>query len=196
MNYTLESIKNMINKFSDSEVQTLKNRHLENDQIPAAVLIPVVQYNQEPVLIYTRRSDHLPTHRGQVSFPGGAIEENDDSPLDAALRETCEEINIHRKQIEIIGKLAPFDSQTGYFIYPFVGIVHDLHGLKKDDIEVKRIFCIPVSWLADPHHSRLKDFKAPDGSLHKVWFFDEYENETLWGISAKITKEFLSVIKK
>jgi len=175
-------------------MQTVKIRRFIDNPVPSAVLIPVVEYNQEPALIYTRRSEHLTTHRGQVSFPGGVIEDDDNSPLDAALRETCEEINIKRRQINVIGGLTPFDSQTGYFIYPFVGSIHDLNGLQKDGIEVTRIFCIPVKWLADPDNSRLDDYKAPDGSIHKVWIFDKYENETLWGISAKITKDFLRII--
>ena len=101
-------------------MQTVKIRRFIDNPVPSAVLIPVVEYNQEPALIYTRRSEHLTTHRGQVSFPGGVIEDDDNSPLDAALRETCEEINIKRRQINVIGGLTPFDSQTGYFIYPFV----------------------------------------------------------------------------
>jgi len=196
MSFTVESISRKIRKHSDSKFNDTNIEHLKNGQLPAAVLIPLAECNQKPVLIYTRRSENLPTHRGQVSFPGGLIEERDNSPLDAALRETCEEINIPQQQIDVIGDLPPFDSQTGYFVNPFIGVVHDLNDLRKDGVEVERIFCIPVSWLADPKHSRLEEFKAPDGSIHRVWFFDKYENETLWGISAKITKDFLEIIKE
>ena len=161
----------------------------------SAVLLPFTYHNNELNLIFTKRSATLGRHQGQVSFPGGMIEPGDKNPIETALRETCEEINISSSQVEILGSLPPFDSQTGYFIYPVIGFVHDLDGLRGNGDEVDKIFCIPYSWLADPENSELTDYKTKQGVYRKVWFFKEYEGELLWGITAKITKDFVALIE-
>ena len=161
----------------------------------SAVLLPFTYHKNELKLIFTKRSATLVRHKGQVSFPGGMIESDDDNPIDTALRETCEEINLNASQIEILGSLPPFDSQTGYYIYPVIGFIHNLEGLQGNGDEVDKVFCIPYSWLADPENSQLTDYKTKQGIFRKVWFFKEYEGELLWGITAKITKDFVALIK-
>ncbi|HUV16789.1 MAG TPA: hypothetical protein VMW28_09530, partial [Pelolinea sp.] len=84
---------------------------------------------------------------------------------------------------------------TGYFIYPVVGFISDLNGLQKNGVEVDRIFCIPYTWLTEPRNSQLLDYQAKDGTKRKVWFFEEYEGEKLWGITAKITRDFVDLIE-
>jgi len=167
----------------------------ETNLIYSAVLLPFTCHENELKLIFTRRSAALERHRGQVSFPGGMIEKSDKDPIDTALRETCEEINICTSQVEIIGLLNPFDSQTGYLIFPVIGFIHDLEGLQGSGDEVDRVFCIPYAWLADPENSELTDYKTKDGIFRKVWFFKEYEGELLWGITAKITADFIALIE-
>lgn len=195
MKFNLDSLTG---KIKEKSLQ-LENHNdisvFSTDKVRSAVLVPITMQQDKLVLLYTRRAAHLPRHRGQVSFPGGVIEKIDRSPLDAALRETCEEIGISREQIEVIGKLNPFDSTTGYFIYPFIGIIKDLNGLHKDDVEVDRIFCIPIDWLCEPKHSELRDFEGINGTKQKIWFFDDFDGESLWGISAKITRNLIDLIK-
>ena len=139
----------------------------------SAVLLPFTYHKNELKLIFTKRSATLVRHKGQVSFPGGMIESDDDNPIDTALRETCEEINLNASQIEILGSLPPFDSQTGYYIYPVIGFIHNLEGLQGNGDEVDKVFCIPYSWLADPENSQLTDYKTKQGIFRKVWFFKE-----------------------
>jgi len=161
----------------------------------SAVLVPFTFYKSELKLIFTKRSAKLERHSGQVSFPGGIIEAGDKNPIETAIRETQEEIGIKKSQIDILGEMPPFNSSTGYFIYPVVGFISDLNGLQKNGVEVDRIFCIPYTWLTEPRNSQLLDYQAKDGTKRKVWFFEEYEGEKLWGITAKITRDFVDLIE-
>lgn len=161
----------------------------------SAVLVPLTFHENQIKLIFTKRSFKLAHHQGQVSFPGGLFEPGDKDITDTALRETCEEINIQRDQIHLLGLMAPFDSQTGYFIHPVVGFIHDLNNLRGNETEVERIFCIPYDWLAHPARSVLSDYRTPQGQTRRVWLFDQYEGETLWGITAKITRDFIGLLE-
>lgn len=182
-------------KLAQNESIDASKKYSQAELLHSAVLVPITYHQDEFKLIYTKRSSELARHRGQVSFPGGIIEQGDKNPIDTALRETCEEINIQRHQIDLLGMMKPFNSQTGYFIYPVVGFIQDLNGLQRNGPEVDKIFCIPYQWLADPKNSKLTDYKTSDGNIRKVWFFEMYENELLWGITALITKSFLQLIK-
>ncbi len=147
-------------------------------------------------MLFTLRSNTLDRHKGQVSFPGGLIEATDSSAIETALRETWEEIGIDNHSIQVIGQLNPFNTSTGYIVYPVIGIVENLEKMNRNRIEVDRIFCIPLEWLCDPSHSRIKEYVTPEGETRPVWFFDVYDGELLWGITAKITKDLLELIKK
>ena len=162
----------------------------------SAVLVPLVLNKDHVALLYTLRSNSIERHSGQVSFPGGVIEEGDKSAMDTALRESEEEIGISRKNVQVIGQLNPFNTSTGYIVFPVVGVIDSLDKLSRNSIEVDRIFCIPLAWLCDPEHSRIQEFFGADGKIRDAWFFDLYEGELLWGITAKITKDLIEIIKK
>ena len=153
-------------------------------------------HQEQVALLYTLRSNSLERHSGQVSFPGGVIEKADQSAIETALRETEEEIGVLRENIQIIGQLNPFNTSTGYIVFPVIGVINSLDKLTRNAIEVDRIFCIPLNWLCDPEHSRIQEFLGHDGKIRNVWFFDLYEGELLWGITAKITKDLIEIIKK
>lgn len=195
-NLNLTEIKIKISENSwrptDFRAEIFPNNSLYN----SAVLVPLVVHYSEINLLFTLRSSSLDRHSGQVSFPGGIIENNDNSPIDTALRETKEEIGIGKGNIQIIGQLIPFNISTGSFVYPVVGIIDSLENIRRNQVEVDRIFCIPLNWLCDPVHSRLKDYISDEGETRNVWFFDLFEGELLWGITAKITHDLIEIIKK
>ena len=191
-NALLEKIKKKIEEFNANDVA---REGCEPSLHPSAILIPLVVINGELKIIFTRRSSALERHQGQVSFPGGLVELGDKSPIETALRETCEEINIRYSQIEVLGALHTYKSQSGYCIFPVVGFIHNLNGLQRNGEEVERIFFVPYHWLVNPKHSALLDFQTTEGITRKVWFFDEYEGELLWGITADITKIFIGLIE-
>ena len=98
----------------------------------AAVLIPIVMRRPDLQVLFTRRADHLSRHAGQVSFPGGRVEDNDASVIDAALRETEEEVGLSRAHVEILGALDAYETGTGFRIQPIVGLVQEGFDLKVD----------------------------------------------------------------
>jgi 8-oxo-dGTP pyrophosphatase MutT (NUDIX family) len=126
---------------------------------PAAVLVPVVDRDDGLTVILTQRTDHLATHPGQVSFPGGHIEPGDDGPEDAALRETEEEVGLARGHVRVLGRLAPYLTRTGYEVIPVVGLVSPPFDIDPDPHEVAEVFEVPLGFLLDPdnhqRHSRM-----------------------------------------
>ena len=102
----------------------------------AAVLVPLVEHADEPSILLTRRADHLEKHSGQVAFPGGKVEDSDDSPIAAALREAEEEIGLDPSHVEIAGVLDTYQTGTGFLILPVVGFVRPGFTLTPDENEV------------------------------------------------------------
>ncbi len=96
----------------------------DNSHRPAAVLVPLVLGHADPAILLTRRTDHLHHHPGQISFPGGRVEEQDSTAVDTALRETEEEIGLSRRHVELLGALPDYYTGTGFRVTPIVGLVH------------------------------------------------------------------------
>ena len=166
-----------------------------NGNQAAAVLVPLTFHADELVMLFTHRSNTISRHRGQVSFPGGMEEALDKNYVDTALRETHEEIGILPAQIEVFGRLAALASTSGYLIHPYVGFIQDLNGLRKNNREVERIFCIPLAWLLRGGNLSQVDYRSSDGVIHKVWTFAEYQGEKVWGITAEIARRFIETVK-
>lgn len=144
----------------------------------AAVLVPIVVRPGELTLLLTRRTEHLPSHAGQVAFPGGKLEPADRSPLDAALREAEEEIGLPRSQVEVLGYLDSYQTGSGYRIVPVVGLIESDVALAIDPGEVAEAFEVPLAFLLDPanhqRHSgvwrgRLRHYYAMPYRGHYVW---------------------------
>ena len=110
----------------------------------AAVLVPLVEHADEPSILLTRRADHLEKHSGQVAFPGGKVEDNDATPIAAALRETEEEIGLDPSHIEVAGVLDTYQTGTGFLILPVVGFVKPGFTLTPDKNEVADVFEVPA----------------------------------------------------
>jgi 8-oxo-dGTP pyrophosphatase MutT (NUDIX family) len=162
----------------------------------SAVLIPLIDNRSEVQLLFTLRSNSLNRHGGQVSFPGGVNEKGDYSPIETALRETNEEIGISKDTIQVLGCLAPLITSSKNIVYPVIGVIGSMKNIFINEDEVDKIFYIPLNWLCLPEHSRMEDFIAKDGIIRKAWFFDLYEGELVWGITAQIIHDFLEIIKK
>ena len=129
---------------------------------PASVLIPITIVKNDLVILFTKRTGVVNNHQNQISFPGGKIKSDDISPLSASLRETQEEIGIREEDIEILGDLLPRNTSSGFFIYPFVGFIHNLAGIRINSMEVENILFIPIDWLQNPvnSHHELYQSKA------------------------------------
>lgn len=149
---------------------------------PAAVLVPIVGHDSGPTVLLTKRTDHLRDHAGQVSFPGGRVEMVDDGPDDTALRETDEEIGLHRDRIEIVGQLADYETRTGFSVTPVVGYVHPGFDLKLDRFEVAAAFEVPLDFVLDPrnHQKRSRVWKGAERHYYAI----EYDDYVVWGATA------------
>ncbi|UFX43719.1 CoA pyrophosphatase [Bradyrhizobium sp. 41S5] len=152
---------------------------------PAAVLIPVVDH-PEPTVLLTQRSPNLSSHAGQISFPGGKIDATDASPLDAALREACEEVGLRREFIDPVGYLDLYGTAFGFRILPTVARVKPGFALEINEAEVVDAFEVPLAFLMNPenHQIHTKEFRGMDRSYYAMPFAERY----IWGATAGILR--------
>ncbi len=168
---------------------------VEGPPRPAAVLIPFLRREDGWHILYTRRNANLPEHSGQVAFPGGRADPGDPNPQYTALREAQEEIGLHPSHVRLLGQLRQYITITNYQITPIVGVIPWPYDFTPAEIEVSRIFTIPLEWLADPanHEMRLRPLPTPHAPA-QVIYFTPYDGEVLWGASARMTLNLLSVL--
>ena len=152
--------------------------------IPAAVLIPVINREDELKVLFTRRTANLAKHAGQISFPGGHIEDSDNEPVDAALRETEEEVGLPRHYIEVIGQLENYISRTGFQITPVVGVIEPPFTVVPEPSEVAEIFEVPLSFLLNPenHHRHTRKISGEKREFYAMPYREYY----IWGVTAGI----------
>lgn len=150
---------------------------------PAAVLIPVVERDQ-PMVLLTQRTAHLPQHAGQIAFPGGKIDSTDATPLAAALRETREEIGLSDDTIEPIGYLDIYMTTLGYRIVPVVARVQPGFSLTLNPAEVEDAFEVPLSFLMEManHQTHSREWQGMMRTYYAIPFGERY----IWGVTAGI----------
>src|SRR5215212_2285383 len=157
----------------------------------AAVLIPLVWQDEEWHLLYTRRTDTVESHKGQVSFPGGACDEGETTPEQTALREAEEEIGLTPNDIKVLGKLSTLITITYFRVTPVIGVVKWPAVFRVGEHEVARIFTITLAWLANPLNRW--QFEIP-GTGRLLIAYHPYDGELLWGATARMTLDFLTVL--
>ena len=157
----------------------------------AAVLVPLVCFQDEWHILYTRRTDKVESHKGQVSFPGGACDEGETTPEQTALREADEEIGIRPSDVQVIGRLSRMITISKFRVSPVVGIVPFPYAFKTAGVEVARVFTIPLLWLAE--RNNYWEFSLP-GSSRSVIAYHPYDGELLWGATARMTVDFMKIL--
>jgi 8-oxo-dGTP pyrophosphatase MutT (NUDIX family) len=154
----------------------------EKVPVPAAVLVPVVNHAAGPTLLFTQRTAHLHDHAGQISFPGGRVDEGDADRTATALREAEEETGLARARVQVIGRLPDFDIQTGFRVTPIVGWVEPPIELRPDPFEVADVFEVPLAFFLDPaNHQRHRD--ELNGRI-RHYFSMPYGDRNIWGATA------------
>lgn len=174
---------------------TLENRTrtVLTAQRRAAVLIPIIADDQRLRLLLTRRTETLSSHRGQVAFPGGGADDTDVSLVHTALREAHEEVGLIPDAVDMLGLLDDLPTVTEETIVtPVVGLVRNLPELSANPGEVARIFTIPFDYLRDAQNWRT-EHREHGGRTYPIYFL-EYDGETLWGLSAYITRQLLEYL--
>jgi len=150
---------------------------------PAAVLIPVVARG-EPTVLFTTRSQTLPRHAGQVSFPGGCAHAEDDSLVATALREMQEETGIDPAFVAVAGFLTPYETVTAYAVLPVVGLVREGFTMSVNTREVDGVFEVPLAFLIDPANLRQQQ-REWKGRTRRFYVF-QYGAHYIWGATAAI----------
>jgi 8-oxo-dGTP pyrophosphatase MutT (NUDIX family) len=160
----------------------------------AAVLVPLFEASGETRVVLTRRPDTMPSHRGDVAFPGGKVHpEVDPTLLDAALREAEEEIGLARAAVEVVAELDTISTVTSRFLVaPFVGVVASPPVLRPDPREVARVFDVALSDLMADGVHRVEHWGT--GVLTRDVHIFELEDETVWGLTARILSGFLTLL--
>ena len=157
----------------------------------AAVLVPLMWQEDQWHLLFTRRTDRVESHKGQVSFPGGACDEGESTAEQTALREAREEIGIPASDVRVLGRLTNLITISSYRVTPVVGVIRWPNVFRVESAEVARVFTIPLAWLAE--RSNRWEFVVPVGNRSLI-AFHPYDGELLWGATARMTVQFLRVL--
>jgi len=159
----------------------------------AAVLLPLYLSDAGLFLVLTKRTELVPTHKGQISFPGGGFEEADGDLLTTALRETQEEIGLRPEDAEIVGALDDTVTVTSrHVVRPFVGMVPHPYPYRLDPFEIERLIHLPISALLCGAPFREEIWEREGGPV--TVFFYEYDGDTVWGLTARILKQFIETV--
>jgi 8-oxo-dGTP pyrophosphatase MutT (NUDIX family) len=154
----------------------------EGEPRSAAVLVPIVNRPAGLAVLFTERSADLPDHAGQISFPGGRVEPGDLDVDAAALRETEEEIGLPRDRVAVLGRLADYETVTGYRVTPVVGWVEPPFSVKPDPVEVADVFEVPLAFLLEPVNQQ-RHFRML-GEIRRDYFAIPFRERYIWGATA------------
>lgn len=202
----------------DELKQTLYENKLtfigEDDAFRSAVMIPLVKVEGEWHILFEVRSLKMRKQPGDISFPGGRIDATDASPMAAALRETHEELGIDPNTVDVLGPISPYIASPSFVVYPFVAAIDYqkiIRSYNKDEVE--EVFTIPLKWLKtyEPYMHTVSFETVPptDFPFEKImngeqyqwhahsleeWFY-EYEGYTVWGLTARILRHFMMLLK-
>jgi 8-oxo-dGTP pyrophosphatase MutT (NUDIX family) len=162
------------------------------DDIRAGVVIPVMFKDDDWVVLLTRRTQKVKSHPGEISFPGGMYEENDNDLMQTALRECCEEIGVRMKDIRVAGRLDDERTMTGFVMTPYVGVIPYPYTFRLSEDEVAYLIYLPFRFLAAATPSM-------EEAQHKGWVNVVpalyYEGERIWGATCRILLKFRRIIE-
>jgi 8-oxo-dGTP pyrophosphatase MutT (NUDIX family) len=159
----------------------------------AAVLLPLYETEAGPHFVLTKRTTSVPTHKGQISFPGGGFQEADGDLLTTALRESEEEIGLRAGDVTVVGALDDtVAATTAHVVRPFVGFVPHPYPFRLDPFEIEHLVHLPLRPLMEPDSFR-EEIWERDGRPHSVFFY-EHNGQTIWGLTARILKQFVEVV--
>lgn len=163
---------------------------------PAAVLVPLYREGGQWHVLYTRRTESVEAHPGQVSFPGGRVEAEDAGPPQTALREAEEEVGLRPADVRVLGVLDSLLTVTQYLVSPVVAAMPWPYALALNEREVSSVFGVPLSWLMDPANLEARPrLPSSPGRHPTVYYFQPYQGEVIWGVTARITVQLLDAIR-
>jgi 8-oxo-dGTP pyrophosphatase MutT (NUDIX family) len=155
----------------------------------AGVLVPLIATPGSVELLFTKRTEHVETHKGQISFPGGVVEDGDRDIVHTALREAEEELGVERADVEPLGLLEDLTTPTGFVITPVLGLFSRTPHLRPNPAEVAEVFTVPLDFFADPASAE-REFKRVNGRQRELWKY-QYGEHLIWGATAMIIRSLL-----
>ena len=192
MPYTIDLIRSRLEQSGDHKTAGDEG-HATKDGLPAAVLIGLVNRRDGPTILLTKRTEHLRDHAGQICFPGGRIEQHDASIEAAALREAEEEIGLPPAKVDLIGRLAPYDTSTGFRVHPVIGWIEPPFRYKLDPFEVAEVFELPLSFALDPQNHQRQSYQRGTGL--RSYYVLPYEGRFIWGATAGMLVIFANLLR-
>lgn len=189
LNHTAEIIKRVLHSREPRRIRVNGNslRH-------AGVLLPLFVKSGNILVLFTKRTNTVEHHKGQISFPGGAVDKSDRSFQETALRETWEEIGLGEEFIDVLG---PVDDTltlvSNFLIHPYVGLLLPGYACRVNPGEVKELLEVPLS-VFDPRCARMKDYTFEhEGKSFQAPGY-EYEGNVIWGATARIMENFMYIL--
>ena len=189
MVFTIDSIRSALSKTSS------QNSVNSDGLIEAAVAILVYPKPDSLTIILNKRTDRVEHHKGEISFPGGGRDPEDDSILDTALRETREEMGIAPEDIEIIAQLDQVSTRSGFSITPFVGIIPPDYDFEVSNIEIAEVLEVPIESLLDTEN-QVEDDRVWGDEIPSKQYSYLYGSHIIWGATARIITQLLDILKK
>jgi 8-oxo-dGTP pyrophosphatase MutT (NUDIX family) len=184
--------KDFINQIREV-LSSRKRRVIEHPPFShAAVLVPLFRKGEDCHLLFTKRSEQVKYHKGEISFPGGVVDEEDAELQRTALREAFEEIGLKEEDVQIIGVLDDIVTITEFIVTPIVGLFPYPYPFKVSEVEIAELIEVPLGSLLDEDcFSEREIFR---GDRKEVVYAYQYGNHVIWGATARILKQFLDLI--
>ncbi len=158
----------------------------------AAVLVPLFKKDDRCHLLFTKRSEQVKYHKGEISFPGGVVDEEDKELVRTALREAFEEIGLKENDVQVIGVLDDIVTTTQFIVTPIVGLFPYPYPFEVSEVEIAELIEVPLSFLLAEENLSEREFSR--GDQKEIIYFYQYGNHTIWGATARILKQFLDLI--
>ncbi|MBW1705798.1 MAG: CoA pyrophosphatase [Deltaproteobacteria bacterium] len=188
----MDIVRTIKDVLSDRTYKRIENS--SSSYVHAAVLIPLLDDGGVPEVLFTKRTDKVEHHKGQISFPGGAVDDGDGSFEDTALREAHEEIGLRQEDVEILGRID--DTLTlvsSFVVHPVVGFVPNSYAFVINRVEVKRIIKVPLYVFHPENPQYQRGSVEYEGMTYRAIAY-EYNDDVIWGATARMMENFMNIL--
>jgi 8-oxo-dGTP pyrophosphatase MutT (NUDIX family) len=190
----MPNLINLEDKLKDALSRRVKQRVIDSSRWPSAVLIPIYRLQDQYYIVFTRRTDKVKYHKGEISFPGGAYHKEDGTLLQTALRESFEEVGLRPEDVTVAGELDDIPTMiSNYVISPFVGFIPPGYRFILNDFEAAELIEVPLSALLEKDSLVMG---LPERQFEK-WvpsYFYHYHDTIIHGATARILTQLLGIL--